>query len=572
MIEIQHKIKSLIAEALNELGIEAPTIHLEHPDILAHGDYASNVALIVSKSTGKSPQEIASSIASWIDNHLIPEIIDVEVAGPGFLNFHLSRDFFASSIERVITEDNFGTKVADVKKRVLYEYTDPNPFKPFHIGHLMSNAIGETLSRLEANIGNEVIRANYQGDVGLHVAKAIYGILNSGDNWKSKMDGDVSSVALWIGQCYAEGARLYEEDEDAKNKINQINKSVYARDNDEINSIYDIGRKRTLEAFEIIYKKLGTKFDYYFFESEMAEKGLAIVKANTPNVFSESEGAIVFDASKHDSTLHTRVFITSQGLPAYEAKEIGLVMTKFQSINPDQSITVTASEQKDYMRVVTSAIREIDPEIAERMHHVTHGMLRFASGKMSSRKGNVITGESLISSVEEMVLEKIKDRDLEEVEKKQIAEKVAIGAIKYSILRQSPGKDIIFDKDKALSFEGDSGPYLQYAYVRTLSLLEKARAKGVSSSIFGSPEEVTDLERMIYRFEEVTMRASLEKAPQLLVEFLTSLSGAFNKFYAEGIIVSDEPDSVYKVALTEAFSRVMEKGLQLLAIPVVSRM
>lgn len=565
---ISVKIKELIKNAGGKLSIELPDIHLEHPDILDHGDYSTNVALVAAKTSGKSPREIAESLKAEIDKNLLEEIDRVEIAGPGFLNFYLSREFFADSIGEIISSESFGRGDVLQGKKILFEYTDPNPFKPFHIGHLMSNAIGEALSRIAENMDAEVVRANYQGDVGLHVAKAIYGIMHTEDReGQLKAGNDVGGVSEWIGRCYAEGSNAYDSDSKIKMAVDEINRKIYDKSDLEINKIYDFGREVTLQAFEGIYKKLGTKFDHYFFESDMVEIGLRIIREH-PEIFETSDGAVVFKGEKYDSTLHTRVFITGQGLPAYEAKELGLAVTKFERIDPDLSITITAVEQKDYMRVVFEALRQIDSGLADKMAHVTHGMMRFTEGKMSSRKGNVITGESLIEEVEEIVAEKIKDRELSEEERSGIRTGVAVGAIKYSILRQSPGKDIIFDREKSLSFEGDSGPYLQYALVRAKSIL----AKSDRSSTDHPTEEVPLIEQLLYQLPEITTRAWQEKAPQIVVEYLTQLAGAFNRFYAEGLIISDAPDSPYKIAITKAFGIVMERGLALLGIPVLAKM
>ena len=234
----------------------------------------------------------------------------------------------------------------------------------------------------------------------------------------------------------------------------------------------------------------------------------------------------------------------------------------------------SGSEISDYFKVLKCVMGLIDKTNADKTHFVPHGMLRFAEGKMSSRKGNIITAESFINDVKEVAISKINKEGISKIEKKKIAEAVAIAAIKYSILRQSPGKDIIFDKEKSLSFEGDSGPYLQYAYVRSLSLLEKARTvlMHVKDSPCLVPEETFEIEKLLYRFPEIVSRAWAEKAPQLVVEYLTHLASAFNGFYAKGLIVSGESDSPYKVAITKAFNTVMQNGLHILAIPLLQKM
>ncbi|MBP6931620.1 MAG: arginine--tRNA ligase, partial [Candidatus Pacebacteria bacterium] len=395
-MNIKTKIQNTILEALRSLGIEATVITLEHPADLNNGDYSTNVAMAYAKQIGMNPRELAEKIVAEISARQdLAEIEKIEVAGAGFINFYLSREFFVGSVKDILNKkENWGKNDLSNGKKIMVEYTDPNPFKPFHIGHLMTNAIGESIARVVEFSGAKTVRANYQGDVGLHVAKAIYGLQNFG---MPDENLSVSEKAQYIGVQYAKGSDEYENNPDAKSAIDAINKKIYEKSDEEINKIYAWGREVTLAAFEEIYSLLGTKFNHYFFESVMAPIGEKIVRANTPNVFEESDGAIVFKADKYNPKLHTRVFITSSGLPLYETKEIGLTMTKFEKEeNLDLSIVTTAIEQGEYMKVVQQAISLMHPDLEKKMKHITHGMMRLASGKMSSRKGNVVTGESLL--------------------------------------------------------------------------------------------------------------------------------------------------------------------------------
>jgi arginyl-tRNA synthetase len=452
----------------------------------------------------------------------------------------------------------------------MVEYTDPNPFKPFHIGHLMTNAIGESIARIiEAN-GATVIRANYQGDVGLHVAKAIYGMLKEGGP-----DGllPVSNQAEIIGMRYSWGSNEYDTNEEAKKEIDTINKKIYEKSDSEINILYEHGRKVTLEAFEEIYALLGTKFVHYFFESEMAVVGTKIVREYTGKVFEESDGAVIFRAEKHDPKLHTRVFINSQGLPTYETKEIGLTVTKFEKENPDLSIIMTAIEQGEYMKVVTKAIEMINTSYSSRMKHITHGMMRLTSGKMSSRKGNIITGESLIRDSIALVAEKVVEREMSQQEKKEIAEIVGISALKYSILKSSAGSDIIYDQEKSISFEGDSGPYLQYTAVRAQSIIAKAGDEVIENVQPTEEYTSTRLEKLLYRFEEVVVHAKEEFQPHYIATYLTELASEFNSFYANTkILIDDNPYKHYHLVLVSAFYITMKNGLHLLGIQTPEKM
>ncbi|MDO8620045.1 MAG: arginine--tRNA ligase, partial [bacterium] len=493
-------------------------------------------------------------------------------------NFHLTKKFFVEEVAGI--GEGYGKNKKLSGKKVMVEYTDPNPFKAMHIGHLMSNAVGESIARLVEFEGAKVVRACWQGDVGLHVAKAIWGMKKKLEVLSSKLEG--VDVKGW-GEAYAFGSEKYESDENAKKEINALNKVIFEKSDSGVNTLYDAGRKVSMEHFEEIYKVLDTKFNHYFFEGTEGREGVPIVaeglkkgvfeKSDLPASAGQAGGAIVYKGEKKG--LHTRVFINSQGLPTYEAKELGLNQAKLR-VEPDldTSIIITANEQSDYFKVVLSAMSEVLPEVAKRTKHIAHGMLRFASGKMSSRTGNVVTGESLIEQVEELVQEKIKDRDMSEGEKKELAEVVAIGAIKYSVLRQAIGGDIIFDFEKSISFEGDSGPYLQYSYVRAKSVLGKATAEKVQAdATIPSEWNTTTLEKLLVRFPEVVERAGTEYEPHFVTTYLTELAGVFNSWYAGGKIVdANDPTSPYKLALTKAFTEVMKNGLWLLGIKVPEKM
>jgi arginyl-tRNA synthetase len=338
--------------------------------------------------------------------------------------------------------------------------------------------------------------------------------------------------------------------------------------------LYKLGRKWSLQHFEEIYKKLGTKFDYYYLESEVSHDGIAIVEEFLEKgVFEKSEGAVVFKGEKHDPKLHTRVFINSQGIPTYEAKELGLNTKKWKKMRPDQSVIVTGNEVNDYFRVVLKALSLVEPEAAKVTEHVSHGMLRFAEGKMSSRKGNVITGESLLADVEKLVLTKLADREMDEEDKSEVAEIVSVAAIKYSILKQVASSDIIYDFDKSISFEGDSGPYILYTAVRAKSVLDKAKKEGIKPRLSENPPLPGALERHLLKFPEVVARSATEKAPHHIATYLIELSSMFNAWYANQTIVEKgDIESPYRVALTQAVRIVLENGAKLLGMKVPERM
>lgn len=569
---MKEKLEVLIIEALGALGIEAGTIVLERPADLLHGDYATNAALVYGKKAGIAPRELAGKLVEKILETSIEEIKELEVAGPGFINFRLSDEYLASALKEAVEQgEKWGRNEILKGKKVIVEYTDPNPFKEFHIGHLMSNAIGESVARIVEASGAETKRACYQGDVGMHVAKTMLhpSMMTDEAIALRKLKSFDEQVALW-GLAYKDGSLAYEENnDDSRKKIVELNKIIYERTDSKINELYDWGRQVSLDYFETIYKKLGTKFDEYFFESETGEFGKKVVLDN-PAIFEQGEGGAVVYKGDESKGLHTRVFVNSEELPTYEAKELGLAKIKYDRYPYDISIVITGNEVNAYFKVLLDAMAKVFPDLAVKTVHISHGMLRLPTGKMSSRTGDVITAESLIADTKERALTKISKELFSSEEQEELAEKVAIGAIKYSILRQASGKDIIFDFEQSLSFEGDSGPYLQYTYARTRSLLEKAGEKKIDALAWHT--ETNPLHKFLLRFPEVILRASEEQEPHYIATYLIELAREFNSFYAHTIVLDDSADEPYKLALVKAVSQTMNNGLDLLGISAPERM
>ncbi len=568
---ITKTLEKIIQEILSELGIENPSVIFDHPTELSHGDYSTNVAMAYAKELKKNPRELAEQIKEYIENQKPDTVGKIEIAGPGFINFYLTNQFFVQSLKDILhKDDTFGKNENLKNKKAIVEYTDPNPFKEFHIGHLMSNTIGETLSRIVEWNGAETKRACYQGDVGAHVAKTLYGILENKADFENEKDKSLVSKVHFLGASYAKGSSAYENH---KQEIDTINRKVYDRSDEEINTVYDLGKQWSLEYFEEIYKKLGTQFDFYFFESKTGQFGKEVVmEFLKQGVFAESDGAVIFKGEDHG--LHTRVFINSQGLPTYEAKELGLAKIKYETYPYDISIVVTGNEINDYFKVLLKVMSLVYPELAAKTKHISHGMLRLPTGKMSSRTGDVITAAKLIGEIEAKVLEKIDASERGELaDKGKLVEEVAVAALKYSVLKQSPGKDIIFDFEKSLSFEGDSGPYLQYAHARANSILEKAAKEGIEPVLEHNMLEAGTVEKMLYRFPEVVEKAYAEYAPHHISSYLIELTRAFSSYYAETKIVdSGDHTSPYKVGLTKAFKTVLKNGLTILGIPAPEKM
>lgn len=548
---MEEKIRKAVEQALAKAGTDDISFAVERPTEAAHGDYATNAAMAAAKALKKNAKELAEELAKEIKNTL-GEAERVEVAGPGFINITLT----AGAIELAVSEaaaqgDEWGKGGAKKGKRVLIEYSNPNSFKEMHVGHLMSTIIGEAASRLIEAEGAKVARDTFGGDVGPHVAKALWALRKKGVTEPTSPKE--------IGEAYVEGSAAYESDSQAKAEIDALNTEIYAGKDRELMELWRKGRDVSMEEFHRLWRILGSKFDYELFDSDTTEIGIRVVNDGLEKgVFEKSDGAVIYRGEKKG--LHTLVFITSRGTPTYETKDVGLAFLKEERFPSDESIIVTSIEQIGHFKVFLAALSEIAPLLAEKTKHVAHGLLRLTTGKMSSREGNIVTAAGLIKEVIEKASEKNPDP--------LIAEQVAIGAIKFMVLRQSPGQDIIFDPEKSLSLEGDSGPYLQYALVRAKKILAYASEGAKGSEM---PAEPYAIERMILHFPQIVARAARELSPNLLVTYLLELAGAWNAFYATEQILGS-PEEAYKQRMARAFANTMTKGLTLLGIPTPEKM
>lgn len=556
-------IYTAIRDALHALGLTDISFVVDHPtDAHTGADYFSNVALAAAKAAGVAPRVIAEKIIAALDGR-IPNVSRIDVAGPGFLNFYLTREFYKNSIATAHEQaEQWGRNTQHSGQTVLVEYTSPNLFKPLHIGNLVGNIIGEAITRLfEAN-GATVNRINYPSDIGLTVAKAVWGLKETG--------ADPTDISA-LGEAYRFGSESYENSEEVKAAVVAINQALYAGTDDSLMALRAAGIATSKAKLDAICKRLGTSFDTVIFESDAADTGVSLVREHTGTVFEESDGAIVYRGEKVG--LHTRVFLNSKGLPTYEAKDLGNFVIKQRKYpNWQTSIIVTGNEQTEYFKVLYASINELFPDTKHKsLEHIPTGFLTLTTGKMSSRKGNVLTGESLLADMEEAAYTKAAETRTNDIA--ALTDMVAVAALKYQILRQATGTNIVFDKERALSFEGDSGPYLQYTHARIVSVLERAATSGVLPETHHAPAVPYQIEQLIYQFPEVITSALTHRSPHQVTHYLTELAGAFNAFYAtEKIADATDEYAPYKAAIADVVRTTLKNGLWVLGISAPEQM
>lgn len=558
MEEIKGKLQAVISDLYN---IEiSPNVTEAPKDFDA--DYSTNVAMAICKQVGKNPREVAEEIIKAMSE----SGYEIEVAGPGFLNFKSSDEYFKQKIV------DFGSKFTEnisqdeySGKTVICEFSDPNPFKVLHVGHLYTSVVGDSISRIIEFAGGKVIRANFGGDVGLHVAKTLYAVIRDGKN-----TDDIETIA----KCYVDGTRAYEEDEAAHNEITDLNKMIYAiaasgpefsyedQKVAKVAELYWRGREVSYSYFKDFYARIGLAFDKYYPESTVAERGLKEVQAHVGEVYEESDGAIVYKGEKDG--LHTRVFINKNGLPTYEAKDVGLIFTKYDDYKFDQSIVITGNDIIDYMKVVLTSISKYAPELVEKTTHLTHGNVRLPGNeKMSSRKGNFLKAVGVLDAVKTALNEKHEMDD----------EKVALAALKYAFLKYKIGGDIIFEPEESVSMTGNSGPYLQYSAVRASKIIGNLLKDGVSDAkeSWELSERERELIKKIIAYPVELKTVIRELSPNKLCTYLYELAQEFSRFYETTKVAGSEYE-FERGQIVLAYLKVLAHGLGLLGIEVPERM
>ena len=455
----------------------------------------------------------------------------------------------------------------------------------------MNNIVGEFLTRgVSLANSTNVTTLCFPSDISFGIAKAVYILLKEEDEntplfttFKAiEYDEDLTAVVTYLGDCYVRGTALLQENPTVETAVREVSKKLYdaidGKGDTDIREykLWSHAHAINTRYFETVIESIGSKMGKPLFESEVSGVGKEIVMEHTPDVFTLSEGAVVYMPDEERKDINTSVFINSEGHPTYEAKDLGLIDKKF-SLYPetDLSFFVTDAEQSQHFKVVLDAASKLGIKWEERVKksiHVPHGRMLFKGQKMSSRLGGVPLALDVISVVEEEVRERAGEKiaNLSQEEKDKLTREIALSALRVAVLRSKPGININFDPETSLSFEGDSGPYLLYTHARCSSLLEKG--KDIESD-FDSAVSASTLERTLLHFNE-TFKESIEDiAPQKLVTYLFRVAQEFNSFYAgEQILTEDKKKTRHNLAIVLWTKEVLKQGLYVLGITATERM
>ena len=557
--------KPILKSLSRALGKPVDASLLEVPPGASLGDYAFP-CFTLAKELKKNPVEIAKELAGKIKAG--KHFDGVKAAGP-YVNFFVNQEKLA---EIVLTslfreKENYG-KGKPKKRTILLEGWQPNTHKAFHIGHIRNSLVGECISSLLEFYGYKVIRVSYIGDVGAHIAKWIW-------YYTSFYRGGVPSanVGVWAGQIYSKATLKSSEKEFYKDEIDAIHKRLEEGDKDLV-SLWKKTRKLCLDDFKSIYKELGSKIERWYFESEVEQPGVVKVKGMVRKGYAKySDDAIIFDLEKYN--LGVFVLLKSNGASLYSTKDIALAYLKSKEYRFDDSLYVVASEQDHHFRQLFKTLELIGYKDYKKLNHVSYGMVKLKEGKMSSRLGNIILYEEFRDKLMSKVKDLLKRREIPLESKNTIVKSVAFGAMKFTMLSQDSVKEIVFDYDQALSFEGETGPYVQYTHTRCASILRKSISdlRGVVDFSLLDTSGDKLLLTLLERFPRVIEEAALGYKPHLLTRYLLDLSQAFNQYYhLHPILKSDAKVMKARLCLVSSVKQVLATGLRLLGVEALEEM
>lgn len=546
--------------------VKESEIVLESPPQPEFGDL-SFPCFTLSKKLMKSPNEIADGLLKKMRPS--GTIMKIEQKG-GYINFFADWDILGQkTVEQVLKDgDGFG-RSPKKKEKAMVEYCHFNTHKAVHIGHIRTACLGESLCRILEFSGHDVIRANYQGDIGPHVARCLWGFIKLHGG-----KGPPEDRGKWLGKVYAEASRKLREDERHAEEVDEINRKIYAGDKELVKKWKET-RKWSLDYFDSIYRSFGIRFDRLYFESEVEKLGTQTSKELLrKKIAKESDGAIIMDLEKYG--LGVYILVKSDGTPLYSAKDLGLAKLKTREYRIHRSIHVVGSEQKLYFQQLFKTFELSKSPLAGKSHHLCYELVNLPTGKMASREGDVILYEDVLRELEKRAKEETVKRNPKMGRKKlgDTSNKIALASLKYDMIKVSPNKTIIFDWEKAIDFEGNAAPYLQYTYARASSILRKAGEKPekFDVSLLKEPHE-RNIMKMLSGFPDVVVKAGEDMRPHYVANFCYELSTRFNEFYQFLPVLRERGEmKKARIALVHAVSVVLRNALDLLGIESLERM
>ena len=570
MKNFERIISNQIAK-VTELNEEELVTYIEIPKETKNGDYTFP-CFRLAKELKKAPPIIANEIKEKLENCNINEIDKIDVVG-GYLNFYINKETFVNEVLTQFTNNQeYGKSNLGDNKNIVIDYSAPNIAKQFHIGHLRSTVIGGALYNIYKYLGYNVIGVNHLGDYGTQFGKLIEGY----KRWGNEYDLTENAIDK-LADIYKRIDGLCKEDEEVLNKCRE-NFKLLEQNDEYCTKIWNEFKDLSIKEFQKIYDLLGSKFDSWNGEAFYADKTDEVIDIlNKTGKLVESEGARIIDLT--ESGIETPCIVCkSNGSTIYATRDLAAILYRARTYDYDKCIYVTSYEQNLHFKQIfeVAKLLGLDEKYTRGLEHVSYGMVRLPTGKMSTRAGNFVKIEDLLTNTINRAKEIISEKNPNLENKEDVAKKVGIGAVIFNNLSSSRMKDEVFDINEMLNFQGETGPYIQYTYVRTKSVLEKVGMVPKASDI--KAQNLTDeyslkLINIIYNFEDILKQVIEKSEPSILSRYLIDLAKAYSAFYNENKIICD--DKSYqdaRVYLTYAVGKVLKQGAKLLGIEMPDKM
>lgn len=570
MIDFKEKIAQMISEC-TKISIEELKTYIEIPPDKDMGDY-SFPCFKLAKTLKKSPQSIANEIKENIQvDEKIIEKIDIQ---GGYLNFFINPKTLVLNVfkEIEIKKSEYGKSNIGEGKNIVIDYSAPNIAKPFHIGHLRSTVIGGALYNIYKYLGYNVTGINHLGDYGTQFGKMIEGY----KLWENEYDLTEKPIEK-LTEIYVRINNLCKEDEQVLERCRDNFKKLENGDK-YCTDLWKKIKEISLKEFQKVYDLLGSKFDSWngeaFYTDKMPE---VIEKIKKTGKLKESEGAHIVDLE--EAGISTPIIIEkTNGSTTYATRDLAAILYRARTYDFDKALYVTSYEQNLHFKQVfeTAKLLGLDEKYIKGLEHIAFGMVLLKTGKMSTREGNVIKLEELLNEAISRARAIIEEKNPELENKEEIAKKIGIGAVIFNDLANSRIKDEVFDWDTILNFQGETGPYIQYIYVRTKSIIENAGKVPENKDI--DIEELLDEQSLkiidlIYKFKETLINVTIKNEPSILARYLIELAQEYSSYYnSNKILEKEEKTRNARLYLTYAVGNVLNIGAELLGIKMPEKM
>lgn len=577
-----------VTEALNKLrismnvdcpGITEEEVPLENPPDPGMGDLGFPMFMFAKKFR-KGPPVIAREVAEILSGDVeLAEYGRVQSQGP-YVNVFVSREKATESVLKniLLSPESYGKTNSLSGRKIMIEFSSPNTNKPLHLGHLRNDALGESVSRILKFLGAEVYKVCIINNRGVHICKSMLAYKKFGNNETPESLGVKSD--RFVGDFYVKFAKWASEDPGAEEEAQEMLRKWEAGDPDTV-ALWKKMNNWAVSGMERTYKRTGVSFDKYYFESDTYLLGKdAIAKGLEEKIFyKDEEGTTWVDLTEEN--LDKKVLLRKDGTSVYITQDIGTAIQRHNDWPFDQLVYVVGSEQIYHFKVLFLVLKKLGYSWADMLYHLSYGMVNLPEGRMKSREGTVVDADDLIDSLRDMAVEEIKVKNREEAvgDINDVAEKIALGALHYFLLQVTPSKDMLFNPKESLSFNGDTGPYLQYMGARITSVLKKAEASpsvqgAVSDYSLLDEEYEWELLKLLAKFPDVVDEAGRNMDPSRIALYLYELSKGFSRFYHECPILDEKNPVLSKTRLdlAKAVLMVLKNAMNLVMIPFLESM